>query len=194
VKCFRCNKKEHFARDCKETVPSTQSHVGQQQHVNNTQKDEDKFDFFIGSTAENEEDIEDKEEQINYAGGKIEDMEVFLIDSGATCHVTYKDQGLQNRAPSKSMVYMGDNTKAAIEATGDLSLKVCNMDVMLNLSPVHYVPKFKKHIIFVSRQCKDGYEITITDIGMQDQDHRGWLYCYPEGKGWTVLSGYTMCK
>ena len=37
------------------------------------------------------------------------------------------------------------------------------MDVMLNLSPVHYVPKFKKHIISVSRLCKDGYEITITN-------------------------------
>ena len=47
------------------------------------------------------------------------------------------------------MVYMGDETKAAIEATGDLSLKVCNTDVMLNLSPVHYVPRFKKHIISV---------------------------------------------
>jgi len=163
VKCFRCNKKGHFARDCKEMAPSTQSQVSQQEQVNNTQKDEDKFDFFIGSTAENDEDIEDREEQINYAGGKMEDVEKFLIDSGATCHVTYKDQGLQNRAPSKSMVYMGDDTKAEIEGTGDLSLKVCNTDVMLNLSPVHYVPKFKKHIISVSRLCKDGYEITITD-------------------------------
>ncbi len=61
------------------------------------------------------------------------------------------------------MVCMGDDTEAAIEATGDQSLKVCNM-VMLNLSPVHYVARFKKHhIISVSRLCKDGYEIMITD-------------------------------
>jgi len=61
------------------------------------------------------------------------------------------------------MVYMGDETKAEIEATGDLSLKVCNTDVMLNLSLVHYIPRFKKHIISVPQLCKDGYEITITD-------------------------------
>ena len=29
---------------------------------------------------------------------------------------------------------------------------------------------------------------------MQDQDPRGWLYCYPEGKGWNVLPGYTKGK
>jgi len=78
-------------------------------------------------------------------------------------YVTYKDQGLQNRSPSKLMVFMGDETKVKIEATGDLSLKACNTDVMLNLSPVHYVPRFKKHIISVSWLCKDEYEITITD-------------------------------
>jgi len=60
-------------------------------------------------------------------------------------------------------MYMGDETKAEIEATGDLCLKVCSTDVMLNPSPVHYVPRFKKHIISAPQLCKDGYEITITD-------------------------------
>jgi len=160
VKCFRCNKNRHFARDCKEAAPSVQNPDGQQQQVNNTQKEEDKFNFFIGSTIEeqvnkpdDEEVKEESDEWINYAGSKTEEVEEFLIDSGATCHVTYKDQGLQNRSPSKSMVYMGDETKAAIEATGDLSLKVCNTDVMLNLNPVHYVPRFKKHISFLFLDC-----------------------------------------
>ena len=101
-------------------------------------------------------------DSVNYTGNH-EEVEEFLIDSGATCHVTYKDNDLENRAPSKSIVYMGDETKAEIEATGDLSLRVCNTDVVVSLSPVHYVPRFKKHIISVSRLCRDGYEITVTD-------------------------------
>ncbi len=93
----------HFARDCKEVAPSAQNPVGQQQHVNNTQKDEDIFDFFIGTTAEkgkvnkpdDKEAKEESKEWINYAGSKTKEVEEFLIDSGATCHITYKDQGLK---------------------------------------------------------------------------------------------------
>jgi len=122
VKCFRCNKKWHFvARDCKEPAPSTQGQVSQLQQVNTTQKDEGKFDFFIGSTADKgkvskQDDKEAKEESdecVNYAGSKMKKWKIFLIDSGATFHVTYKDH-LHNRSPSKSMVYMGDETKAEI--------------------------------------------------------------------------------
>jgi len=78
-----------------------------------------------------------------------------LIDSEAMCHVTYKDQALQNRLPSKSMVYMADSIKAEFEATGDLSLKVCDTEVMLNLSPVHYMPSFKKHIHFYIKTVQE---------------------------------------
>jgi len=109
-------------------------------------------------------DGDNGEEEINWVNnmGNIEEVEEFLIDSGTTCHVTYKDNDLDNRAPSKSIVCMGDETKAEIEATGDLSLRVCNTDVVVSLSLIHYVPRFKKHIISVSRLCRDGYEITIT--------------------------------
>jgi len=50
-------------------------------------KNEDKFDFFIGSTTEegintpdDKDDIEESDEWINCAGSKNEDIEEFLID------------------------------------------------------------------------------------------------------------------
>ena len=131
--------------------------------MNNTQQDQD---FFVGTIYEDKwgefEDGDNSEEEmdsVNYTGNH-EEVEEFSIDSGATCHATYKDNDLDNRAPSKSIVYMGDETKAEIEATGDLSLRVCIAYVVVSLSPIHYVPRFKKHIISVSRLCRDGYEIT----------------------------------
>jgi len=42
--------------------------------------------------SDDKEVKEDSNEWINCAGSSNEDVEEFLIDSGATCHETYKDQ------------------------------------------------------------------------------------------------------
>jgi len=77
--------------------------------------------------------------------------------------VTYNDEGMKNKAPSKLIIQMGNELRAEVAASGNLNLRVCNTSVVMMLKPINYVQSFKKHIISVTRLCKDGYEVTITD-------------------------------
>ena len=69
------------------------------------------------------EDEELSEDVCVYAQEQ-EKVEEFLIDSGATCHVTYNNEGMKNKAPSKSIIQIGNELRAEVAASGDLNLRV----------------------------------------------------------------------
>ena len=130
------------------------------QSVNSTQEEMAEENFFAGvmedkELSEDEENffgvMEDEElsEDVCVYAEEQEKVEEFLIDSGATCHVIYNDEGMKNKVPSKSIIQMGNESKAMVAASGDLNLRVCNTSVMMMLKPINYVPSFKKHIISV---------------------------------------------
>jgi len=171
IKCFKCQKMGHYSRECKEQGKAPEV----AQLVNSMQEEMAEENFFAGvmedkELSENEgnffgvmEDEEPPSEDICVYAEEQNKVEEFLIDSGATCHVTYNDEGMKNMVPSKSIIQMGDESRAEVAALGDLNLRVYNTSVVVMLKPINYVPSFKKHIISVSRLCKDGYEVTITD-------------------------------
>jgi len=159
----------HYSRDCKEQGKAPEV----AQSANSTQEETAEENFFAGVM----EDKELNENEGNFFGvmedevlsedvcvyaEEQENVEEFLIDSGATCHVTYNDEGMKNKTPSKSIIQMGDESRAMVAASGNLNLRVCNTSVMMMPKPINYVPSFKKNIISVSRLCRDGYKVTIT--------------------------------
>ena len=81
--------------------------------------------------------------------------EEWLIDSGATNHFTYSKDSMINIIPSYKRITVAGGQTAMTECSGTLILTTKNGTQIL-LSDVHYIPKFAKNIISISKLVDKG--------------------------------------
>ncbi|GFQ00030.1 retrovirus-related pol polyprotein from transposon tnt 1-94 [Phtheirospermum japonicum] len=89
----------------------------------------------------------------------------WLVDTGATDHVCMSLQGFlvkRHLSEDEITVYMGNATKVAAVAVGDVILPFSS-DRTLVLRDCPYVPGFRQNLISVSKLFMDGYSVSFDD-------------------------------
>ncbi|KAI2511743.1 hypothetical protein MHU86_2637 [Fragilaria crotonensis] len=92
----------------------------------------------------------------------VDGQEKWLLDSGATCGVTYDKSNMTEMRASDKMITIGNGAQVATLGQGTVSL----MDAVGNLvtlTDVYYAPKFTKHIVSLRKLIDDDWKLDNAD-------------------------------
>jgi len=87
-------------------------------------------------------------------------QEKYLLDSGATCHVTNSAENLEDLRTEKTKIVVGENLTCAAQMSGTLHLKFdthVEGTNLLSLERVFMVSMFNKKVISIPLLIKKGY-------------------------------------
>lgn len=117
----------------------------------------------------------------------------WIIDSGATSHMTADKKALCKRKTSKlNHVTVANNEKLSIVGIGDVNHHVKNNGKVheLKLTNVQYVPNICANLISVSQMTKKGHEIVFNKNGCKIFDDQkniiatGWIQLHQNLQMW----------
>ncbi len=101
-------------------------------------------------------------DHINVVEEHVGTKDVWIIDSGATAHVTWMYDALVNVRPVTKGLSLADGTMLYSEQMGDVVLRQGNNEQKLVLKNVCYIPEIAKNVISV-RALGPDYETVMTD-------------------------------
>jgi hypothetical protein len=137
VKCYNCGRKGHFKRDCwfKKGIENTAESSKPQGCVASTSEDGEVL--YSEATT-----ITTDREELN---------EVWLMDSGATWHMTPNRDWFHAYEPIYgSTMFMGDNHALEIAGIGTIKLKMYD-DLIRTISGMQHVKDLKKNLLSVGQ-------------------------------------------
>jgi hypothetical protein len=161
VKCFNCNKLGHYARDCR-NPPSQQKRRGRFQASVATEEAKPRRRQTMTATKEQEQQKECY--LISALSGTItKSEEIWLIDSGASRHMTGFKQNLANYQDTKfkAKVEMGDDDTYDIKGFGSTSFRFQSGNIFY-IDEILYVPSLKKNLISVPVLESKGYSVAFS--------------------------------
>ena len=97
------------------------------------------------------------------------DPREWLLDSGASKHMTPSTDQMKNLRPHIGKVYIGDNSTIPIHSEGSLEVLSDGKGGYLS-SRVYYVPKLGYHLMSVSELCKLGMRVIFDEYTVSIQD------------------------
>ena len=106
--------------------------------------------------------------------------QAWILDSGASRHITYTSAGMHNMRPMKEDLYIsfGNGSKARVEAVGDLVLEVPGSEVAtLTLTDVFHVPEAKMNLFSIDRAVEKGLTVRFSRV------NAAMRHCYLEKDG-----------
>ena len=142
VTCYNCQQKGHFANKCKNPKKAKSD-----ASTNN-------MNMFVGVTVTSE-----------YVGSvsKVGHSEEWLLDSGATCGVTYNNTYMTDMKPSNREITIGNGDKVATQGQGTVML-TDKLGQTIKLTDVYYAPTFTKHIVSMRKLIDDNWTFHV-EIG-----------------------------
>jgi hypothetical protein len=147
IQCFRCDKYGHIARNCP-TMKKGRQHASTA-YVDSEppKRDEgikDEAFFFISALS----------------GMIPTDSDIWLIDSGASRHMTGYREHLNDLVEKESHLHvvLGDNARYTVKGVGSSSFQL-NSDILLQLSEVLCVPRMKRNLVSISALEAKGYKV-----------------------------------
>jgi hypothetical protein len=90
---------------------------------------------------------------------ELPEYQSYLLDSGATCHVTNDINELVDIEEINTPIRVADNSTCNATKCGSLIMKIKGLVGTMNLKRVHYVRQFNKRIISIKQLGKDGYGV-----------------------------------
>jgi hypothetical protein len=153
VKCFHCHKKGHYASQCPE----------RKKGGNRMQPE------VAASTRAQADEFAKKFEQTKFllvsqtSLGTIS-VGAWLIDSGATCHMTGARELFESFTESDSDVHveLGMGTKHAVKGSGIVPFQM-ESGGMLRVMDVLWVPELRRSVLSVSTIEKKGFDVLFQD-------------------------------
>ena len=97
------------------------------------------------------------------------DPREWLLDSGASKHMTPSTNQMKNLRPHLGKVYIGDNKTILIHNEGTLDVLSDGKGGYLS-SRVYYVPKLGYHLMFVSEICNLGMRVIFDEYTVSIQN------------------------
>ena len=101
----------------------------------------------------------------DYIMGDEVTYDEYLLDSGASCHVTNDKRSLTNITSDSTKITVGNNAQVVAECSGliYLQLKHLSSRYVFELHKVYYVPSFGKKIISIPQLTRHGYSLTFRE-------------------------------
>ena len=101
----------------------------------------------------------------DYIMGDEEIYAEYLLNSGATCHITNDKKSLSNITRDGTKITVGNNAQCVAECSGSIYLQIKYLPsrYVLELHKVFYVPSFGKKIISVPQLTREGYSLTFRE-------------------------------
>jgi hypothetical protein len=151
IQCFICDKYGHIAINCPTRMKGRQHASTVDVDPKPHKRDEDiKYEaFFFIST---------------FSGTVPTDSDIWLIDSGASRHMTRYREHLTDVVDKESRLHvvLGDNAKYNVKEVGSSTFQL-DSDIPLQLSKVLYVPGMKRNVVSVSALEDKGYKVTFSE-------------------------------
>lgn len=97
---------------------------------------------------------------------RVDTEDVWLTDSGASCHVTFHKEWLSDyRSVSGEKVKLGDDAECDVRGIGNVHIKklVRGTWESATIRNVFFVPKLKKNLLSVGVFTSGGYEVSFKD-------------------------------
>jgi hypothetical protein len=151
IQCFKCDKYGHIARNCPTRKKGRQHASTVDDDSEPPQRDEDIKDeafFFISALS----------------GTVPTDSDIWLIDSGASRHMTGYKEHLTDLVEKESRLHvlLGDNARYTMKGVGSCTFQL-DFDIALQLSEVLYVPRMKRNLVYVSTLEDKGYKVIFSE-------------------------------
>ena len=91
-------------------------------------------------------------------------MDVWLIDSGASRHITRFKEALSDMVEKDTNleIVLGDNDTYLVKGTGTVTLHLSQGQI-LRLQDVLYVPNLKKNLVSISAMEDKGFNVAFTN-------------------------------
>ncbi|KAJ0804413.1 putative RNA-directed DNA polymerase [Helianthus annuus] len=156
--CHHCGKKGHTIKFCRQ-LKREKKKANYNNQKNNHKKDDGGNDTAEVNTATEEFFVCCDYDMVNIA----RDDPSWVVDSGATCHVTSQREFYSSYTPGDfGVVKMGNNGLSKVVGVGDVCLKF-DTGMELVLHNVKHVPDIRLNLISAGLLDNDGYHSTFGD-------------------------------
>lgn len=159
VECFWCRCKGHYKRECKDY----------QEWRERKERRQDRADVARGETNERASPVKEFLFKVHVketkAYDKLKDKNVWVIDSGATRHITNNKAFFHSLERTSGKVVVANNQEEAIVGRGTGTLK-CAVNERINnikVADVLYVPNLSVNLLSVRVLDSKGFEINFKD-------------------------------
>lgn len=157
LECYKCKEKGHFARNC----PSGKK--------NKKERDNSETRDYAFVATSNEKggksEVRVKNGSFNIQVERVlaaDKSEVWLTDSGASRHISYRREWFDEFTPSSGgTVVLGDNGQCEVKGEGTIRIAkyVDGQWHNSRIEGVLYVPQLRKNLFSVGMCTKKGYEV-----------------------------------
>ena len=175
IECFYCHRKGHIKRNCRKWLRNhgrmdeekqRTPHQGNSNVNTSADSNHSKSSFsgaFISTVITEAEANATYEACRELSGASTGGL--WLTDSGATCHMTFRRDWLQNFTAIREGVRMGDNCTRQAEGVGTIKIKRCIHGKWFDgtLENVLYVPSFRKNLFSTNISTERGLRVVFED-------------------------------
>ena len=155
VECFYCKKKGHRIADC-------------YKRKQKEEREKEKGGTDSAQCAEDKDKKEKKEKVLIATNEKYDKQDLWILDSGATMHMTNNDFGLYDEKTITSQVRIGDGTDLQVTKEGKKRMLVeqadgSSFEVVMEMK---VVPKLCSNLFSMNRLISKGFQIRNQDLNI----------------------------